>query len=191
MKFILASSSPRRKDLLASLDITPDQIISPDVDETPLKGENPRDYVKRIAGLKAQAVHAQVKEAYVLAADTILEKNRKIILKPENKDEARRMLLSYSGKRHRALTGVCVMAPDGRTSCSVVTTRLSFKRLMPQEVESYLLSGEWEGKAGAYDIRGKAAKFIKFLSGSYTNVIGLPLYETEALIRGLGFPSHD
>lgn len=191
MKFVLASSSPRRKELIALLDITPDQIISPDVDETPLKGESPRDYVKRVAIAKAQAGHAQAPDAYVLAADTTLEKNRKIISKPEDKDDARRMLMSYSGKRHRALTAVCVIAPDGRMASTIVTTRISFKRLMPQEVEAYLLSDEWEGKAGGYDIRGKAAKFIKFLSGSYTNVVGLPLYETESLIRGLGFHRHD
>jgi len=165
----------------------PDAIISPEVDETPLKSECARTYVKRIALLKARAVHSQVSDAYTLAADTIVESGRKIILKPQGKEEARLILENLSGKRHRVYTGVCILSPEGKEVCRVVLTRISFKRLTPIELESYLSSGEWEGKAGAYGIQGKASKFIKFLSGSYTSVLGLPLYETDCLLKGLGF----
>lgn len=187
MKFILASSSPRRQELLASLSLIPDEIISPQVDETPLKGESPREYVKRVALLKARAVHSQVPKAYVLAADTIVEMGRKIILKAQNREEATLILKRLSGRRHRVYTGVCILSPEGKEAYKVVLTRLSFKRLTPDELEEYLASGEWEGKAGAYAIQGQASKFVKFISGSYTNVMGLPLYETNCLLKGLGF----
>jgi septum formation protein len=187
MKLILASSSPRRRELLASLGVTPHQIISPEIDETPLKKEAPQDYVKRIAVEKAKAVHLRVPDAYILAADTIVERGRKIILKAENAGDARRILVSLSGKRHRVYTSVCVISPDGKEANRTVLTRLSFKRLMDEDLEAYLRSKEWEGKAGAYGIQGMAAKFVTYLSGSYTNVIGLPLYETECLLKGLGF----
>jgi septum formation protein len=187
MKLILASSSPRRRELLALLGLTPDQIISPEVNETPLKNEVPRDYVQRVAIEKARAVHFRVPEAYILAADTIVERGRKIVLKAENEAEARRILESLSGRRHRVYTTVCVISPDGKEACRTVLTRLSFKRLSGEDLEAYLHSKEWEGKAGAYGIQGMAAKFVTYLSGSYTNVIGLPLYETECLLNGLGF----
>jgi septum formation protein len=187
MKLILASSSPRRRELLGLLGLTPDQIISPEVDETPLKYEIPRDYVKRVAIEKARAVHSRVPEAYILAADTIVERGRKIVLKAGNEEEARRILQSLSGRRHRVYTSVCVISPDGKEACRTVLTRLSFKRLSDEDLEAYVRSKEWEGKAGAYGIQGMAAKFVTYLSGSYTNVIGLPLYETECLLKGLGF----
>ena len=185
--FILASSSPRRSELLGTLGIVPDKIIAPDIDETPLKGESPRDYVKRIARLKARVVYEKNEDAYVLAADTILERNRRIILKAENETEAKKILEGHSGKRHRALTAVYVISPGGKEAYRLVTTRLSFKHLSLKGIEEYLALREWEGKSGAYDIRGTAAKFIKFISGSHSNVVGLPLYETECLIKGLGF----
>lgn len=187
MKFILASSSPRRKELLASIDLIPDQILSPDVDESPLKGERIRTYVKRIAILKARAVHSQIPDAYVLAADTSVELGRRILLKAKDREDARQMLKQYSGRRHKVYTAVCALSPEGKEACRVVTTRISFKRLMEEEIEEYLSSGEWEGKAGGYSIQGKAAKFVKFISGSYTNVVGLPLYETDCLLKGLGY----
>lgn len=187
MKLVLASSSPRRRELLALMGLTPDQIISPEVDETPLKEEAPRDYVKRIAIEKARAVHFRGPEAYILAADTIVERGRKIILKAENEGEARRILQSLSGRRHRVYTSICVISPDGKEATRTVLTRLTFKRLSDEDLQAYLSSKEWEGKAGAYGIQGVAAKFVTYLSGSYTNVIGLPLYETECLLKGLGF----
>ncbi|HUX78985.1 MAG TPA: nucleoside triphosphate pyrophosphatase [Alphaproteobacteria bacterium] len=187
MKLILASSSPRRRELLASIGLIPDQIISPDVDETPIKGEGIREYVKRIAILKARAVHSKIPEAYVLAADTSVEMGRRILLKAENKEEARQMLNWHSGRRHKVYSAVCVLSPNGREAYRVLITRISFKRLTTEEIEDYLASGEWEGKAGGYSIQGKAAKFVKFISGSYTNVVGLPLYETDCLLKGLGF----
>jgi septum formation protein len=187
MKLVLASSSPRRSELLAAIGIVPDQIIAPDVDETPRKGEVPWEYSKRIAILKARTVHEAVKDAYVLAADTIVERNRKIILKAEDDEEARQILKAHSGRRQRVFTSVCVISPTGKEACRTVKTRLSFKRLTAEEIEEYVVLREWEGKSGAYDIRGMAAKFVKFMSGSQTNVIGLPLYETDCLLKGLGF----
>lgn len=187
MKLILASSSPRRLELLASIGITPHQILSPDIDESPLKHEDVLPYVKRIALLKAQVVHKQVREAYVLAADTVVEIGGKIVLKAENQEEARTILTRLSGRRHRVYTGVCVISPEGKEACRTVLTRVSFKRLSMEELNSFLDSGEWAGRAGAYSIQGECAKFVKFLSGSYSNVVGLPLYETDNLLKGLGF----
>lgn len=187
MKLILASSSPRRLELLASISITPHQTLSPDIDESPLKHEDVMPYVKRIALLKAQAVHAQVSDAYVLAADTAVEIGGKIVLKAENKDEARAILTRLSGRRHRVYTGVCVISPEGKEAHRTVLTRLSFKRLSKEELDHFLESGDWEGRAGAYSIQGECAKFVKFISGSYSNVVGLPLYETDGLLKGLGF----
>jgi len=187
MKLILASSSPRRKELLASIGLTPHQALSPEVDESPIKGEGIRDYVKRIAILKARAVHSQIPEAYVLAADTAVELGGKIVLKAQNRQEAESIMSRLSGRRHRVYTGVCIVSPPGKEACRVVLTRLSLKRLSAEELEDYIASGEWEGKAGAYSIQGRGAKFVKFISGSYTNVVGLPLYETSALLQGLGF----
>ena len=187
MKLILASSSPRRRELLASIGFIPDKIISPDVDETPVKGEGIREYVKRIAHLKARTIHSQFPQAYVLAADTAVVLGRRILLKAENKEEAREMLRRYSGRCHKVYTGVCVLSPEEKEAGRVVSTRISFKRLTEDEIETYLDSDEWEGKAGGYSIQGKAAKFVKFISGSYPNVVGLPLYETDCLLKGLGF----
>ncbi len=187
MQLILASSSPRRRELLASIGLIPHKIISPEVDETPLKGENIRDYVKRIAHLKAHTVHLQTPEAYVLGADTIVETGRKIIGKPEDEAGARRTLEKLSGRRHRVYTGICVVSPKGQEVCRIVMTRVSFKRLTAEDIDDYIASGEWEGKAGAYGIQGKAAKFVTFISGSYTNIVGLPAYETDCLLKGVGF----
>ena len=185
MTFILASGSPRRKELLQSLGFIPDQIVTPSVDETPLRGEGAKEDVKRVAFLKARTVYIMNPKAYVLAADTAVEARHKIFLKATSLDDARQMLALFSGRRHRVYTAVCLITPEGKEGSRVITTRLTFKRLTPQEIESYLASGEWEGKAGAYAIQGGAAKFVKFISGSYTNVMGLPLYETDCLLKGL------
>lgn len=187
MPFILASSSPRRKELLESIGVIPDQILAPHVDETPLKGEGIKTYVQRIALLKARAIHTQNPAAYVLAADTSLEARRQIFLKAETLSEARKMLELFSGRRHRVYTAVCAISPEGKEASRLVTTRITFKRLSSQEIDAYVATGEWEGRAGAYSIQGRAAKFVKFISGSYTNVVGLPLYETDCLLKGIGF----
>lgn len=187
MKLILASSSPRRVELLASIGIIPDQILSPAVDESPLKRESVSHYVERIARLKAQVIHKQTPDAYVLAADTAVELGGKTILKPKDQEEAHTILMHLSGRRHRVHTGVCVISPKGEEACRTVLTRLSLKRFSEEELKDYLDSKEWEGKAGAFSIQGKSAKFVKFISGSYSNVVGLPLYETDVLLRGLGF----
>jgi len=187
MKLILASSSPRRLELLGSIGIVPTQILSPDIDETPLKHKKVRPYVERIAHLKAQAVHDQISDAYVLAADTVVELGGKIVLKAHNAEEARGILTRLSGRRHRVYTSVCVITPQGKNACRTVTTRLTLKRLSTEELDDFLASGEWVGKAGAFSIQGRGAKFVKFISGSYPNVVGLPLFETDSLLKGLGF----
>lgn len=187
MPFILASSSPRRKELLESIGLIPDQILAPHVDETPLKGESIKIYAQRIALLKARAIHTQNPTAYVLAADTAVEARRQIFLKAETPEEAKKMLELFSGRRHRVYTAICAISPEGKEALNLVTTRISFKRLSREEVETYIATGEWEGRAGAYSIQGRAAKFVKFISGSYTNVVGLPLYETDCLLKGIGF----
>jgi septum formation protein len=187
MKLILASSSPRRKELLASIGIVPSEIMHPDVDESLHKDEDVREYVKRVALLKARAVHSQVPDAYVIAADTTVEQNRRILMKPEDREEARLMLSRLSGKRHRVMTGVCVLAPNGKEGYKMGLTRVSFKRLSQEEMNDYLDSKEWEGRAGGYSIQDAAAKFVKNINGSYSNIVGLPLYETDCLLKGLGF----
>lgn len=187
MKLVLASSSPRRLELLNSIGIIPDQILSPDIDEIPLKQEEVRSYVERIARLKAQAIHPQIPDAYVLAADTVVELGGKIILKAEHQDEARAILTRLSGRRHRVYTAVCVISPQSKEVCRTVLTRLTLKRLSREDLDDFLVSGEWKGKAGAFALQGKGAKFVKFISGSYSNVVGLPLYETYAILQGLGF----
>ena len=187
MDLILASSSPRRKELLESLGILPSKIMHPDIDESPLKGEGVREYVKRIAVGKARVIHAQLPNSYVLAADTVVEMSRQILLKASDREEAQSMLTRLSGRRHRVYTGICVLSPEGKEASKIVLTRISFKRMSEQELNLYLDSGEWEGKAGAYSIQGSAARFVKNLNGSYTNVVGLPLYETDCLLKGIGF----
>ncbi len=187
MNLILASSSPRRRELLKSIGIIPSKIMHPDVDESLVKGEDVRAYVKRIATQKARAVHTQIPDSYVLAADTVVEMSRRILVKPVDREDAKAILSRLSGRRHRVYTGVCVLSPEGKEAYKMVLTRISFKRLSEQELNDYLESNEWEGKAGAYSIQGSAAKFVKNLNGSYTNVVGLPLYETDSMLKGLGF----
>jgi septum formation protein len=182
---VLASASPRRLALLAQIGIVPDHIIPPNIDEAPMHGELPRDYARRLALAKADAV--AMPEAFVLAADTVVTAGRCILPKTECEPEARRCLKVLSGRRHRVITGLLLRAPNGRSSERVVQSVVTFTRLAPQQIEDYLTSGEWLGKAGGYAIQGKAAAFIPFLSGSYSNVVGLPLFETAQLLRGLGY----
>lgn len=170
-----------------SIGLIPDKILSPEIDETPYKLEDIRTYVKRIAIEKARVVHKQIPDAFVLAADTSVALGRRILLKPENREDACQMLKKHSGRRHRVYTAVCVVSPEGKEVCRVTITRISMKRLVQDEIENYLDSKEWEGKAGGYSIQGKAAKFVKSISGSYSNVVGLPLYETDCILKGLGY----
>jgi septum formation protein len=182
---ILASASPRRLDLLRQVGLNPDRVTPTGVDESPLKDETPRQLALRLALAKAEAAAAP--DAYVVGADTVVALGRRVFGKPGDEAEARRMLGRLSGRAHRVLTGVAVRAPDGRTASRLSETRLRWKRLAPAEIESLLESGEWRGVAGGYRIQGRAAGFTLELQGSYSGVVGLPLYETLALLEGLGY----
>jgi septum formation protein len=186
-RLVLASASPRRLALLAQVGVTPDLVDPADVDECPRKDETPRRLALRLASDKAAAVAARRPKAFVLAADTVVAVGRRILPKAETEAEARACLGLLSGRAHRVLTGVCVRSPDGRIATRLCETRLHFKRLTPQEIEDYVSSDEWRGKAGGYGVQGRAGAFVLALSGSYTGVVGLPLYETLALLEGLGW----
>lgn len=183
---ILASASPRRVALLEQIGIRPDRIVSPDINEAPLRGEPPARYALRLAHAKAEAV--SVPGSYALAADTVVAAGRRILPKADSEAEVRRCLALLSGRRHRVITGVAVRAPDGRRGQRLVQSLVGFARLTEPQIAAYLASGEWHGKAGGYAIQGRAAAFVRFLSGSYSNVVGLPLFETAQLLRGLGWP---
>ena len=182
---VLASASPRRLDLLRQVGLEPDRVTPADVDESPLKGETPRQLALRLAAAKAEA--AGEPGAYVIGADTVVALGRRVFGKPEDETEARRMLGRLSGRAHRVLTGVAVRAPDGRLASRLSETRLRWKRLTPAEVDALIESAEWRGVAGGYRIQGRAAGFTLELQGSYSGVVGLPLYETLALLEGLGY----
>lgn len=183
---VLASASPRRLDLLAQLGLIPDRIVPTDIDETPRKAEAPRVLAMRLAQAKAEA--AASPGCFVLAADTVVAVGQRVLGKPEDADEAGRFLDLLSGRRHRVLTWVVVVAPDGRRGQRLGESIVTFARLDRVMRAAYLDSGEWRGKAGGYAIQGRAAGFVRFLAGSYSNVVGLPLFETASLLRGLGFP---
>lgn len=162
----------------------PDAILPTDIDETPRKAELPAELALRLAREKAAACQA---EGYVLAADTVVGVGRRILPKAETVEEAEACLRLMSGRAHQVITGVCVRAPDGRSASRVVMTRVRMKRLSEREIADYLASGEWQGKAGGYGIQGRAGAFILSLNGSYTGVVGLPVYETRTLLEGLGY----
>ena len=195
-KLVLASGSPRRIELLQQAGIEPDRVLPADVDETPLKAEHPRSLAKRLAKVKAEKALATLKAepdfpgAFVLAADTVVAVGRRILPKAELIDEASNCLRLLSGRSHRVYSGICLITPDGKTRQRLVETRVRFKRLGREELESYLASGEWRGKAGGYAVQGLAGTFVVKLVGSYTNVVGLPLNETVGLLTGEGFPVH-
>ncbi len=172
---------------MRQIGVVPDAIVPADVDETPRPRELPTDLARRLAAAKAAAVAAQHPEAFVLGADTVVACGRRVLAKAEDATEARRCLSLLSGRRHRVLGGIAVAAPDGRLVGRLVVTAVAFKRLEPAEIEAYLASGEWHGKAGGYAIQGRAAAFVRWLAGSYSNVVGLPLFETAALLKGLGY----
>ncbi len=186
-QLVLASASPRRLDLLRQVGITPDRVISTDIDETALPSETPRQLVERLARGKVLAGAAAAPGAYVLAADTVVALGRRVFGKPADEAEARRMLGLLSGRAHRVLTGVAACGPDGRIAVRVSETRIRWKRLDLQDLELFLATEEWRGVAGAYQIQKRAGAFVLDLHGSYTGVVGLPLYETLALLRGLGY----
>ncbi len=186
---MLASASPRRRDLLALVGVIPDAILSADIDETPLPDELPRLCALRLAQAKAAAVAAlpQAEGALVLAADTVVAVGRRNLGKPADEAEARRFLGLLSGRRHRVVTGVALRL-GARLWTRRVETVVKVKRLSPAETEGYLAGGEWRGKAGGYAIQGVAAALIPEINGSYTNVVGLPLTETANLLAGAGYP---
>lgn len=185
---VLASASPRRKDLLAQIGVLPDVIQPADLNEDPKKNELPRPYAQRLAIEKAEAVRPDWPDSVILAADTVVAVGRRILPKTETEDEARQCLELMSGRAHIVLTAIAVMAPDGKLTHRVVETRVKLKRLTAEEIQGYLNSGEWKGKAGGYGIQGVAGALIANLSGSYTGVVGLPLFETRNLLVGAGYP---
>ena len=184
---VLASTSPRRLELLARIGVVPDRLAAPDIDETPLKGEMPRAYVARLALAKAQAVE-RADDEIVLAGDTTVAVGRRILEKPVDEADLRRMLGLLSGRRHHVYSGVCVVGPDGRARVRVADTIVAFKALSPAEIDWYVASGEGMGKAGGYAIQGKAEAFVRYLAGSHSNVVGLPVFETRALLTAAGLP---
>jgi septum formation protein len=186
-RLVLASASPRRLDLLRQFGIAPDVVDPADIDETPSKGELPAAYVVRLAEAKARAVAPRHPGAFVLAADTVVACGRRILPKAEDEGTARACLALLSGRRHRVHGGVALIAPDGRLSTRRVESRVAIKRLSDAEIAAYIASGEWRGKAGGYAIQGRAAAFVAWLSGSYSNVVGLPLFETAQLLAGRGY----
>ena len=195
-KLILASGSPRRLSLINQAGIEPDALRPSDIDETPLKGELPRACANRLARLKAEAalslvsVDEELKGAYILAADTVVAVGRRILPKAELLDEASQCLRLLSGRNHRVYTGVCLVTPKEAFRQRLVETRVRFRRLSEEDMEAYLASGEWRAKAGGYAAQGIAGTFIVKIVGSYSNVVGLPLYETVTLLTGEGYPIH-
>jgi septum formation protein len=184
---VLASASPRRLELLRQIGLEPDTVDASDVDESPRKDETPRRLALRLAGEKARHVAGRNPGAFVLAADTVVALGRRVLPKAETDAEVRECLALLSGRAHRVLTALCVVAPDGRTRDRLVESKVAFKRLADVEIDGYLACGEGRGKAGGYGIQGRAGAFVITLQGSYSGVVGLPLYETANLLGGLGY----
>ena len=193
-KLVLASGSPRRLALLQQAGLEPDALLPADIDETPLKAETPRELVRRLARTKAEVARktARAREelegAFVVAADTVVSVGRRILPKAEVVEEAAACLRLLSGRTHRVYTAVCVVTPRDAVRERLVESRVRFKRLSREDMEGYLASGQWRGKAGGYAIQGLAGTFVVKLVGSYPNIVGLPLYETISLLDGEGFP---
>ncbi|PST27301.1 septum formation inhibitor Maf [Mesorhizobium plurifarium] len=196
-KLILASGSPRRVELLAQAGIEPARLMPMDLDETPKRAEHPRSLARRLSAEKAKAALSAItgdpawEGSYILAADTVVCVGRRILPKPELVSEASSALHLLSGRSHRVYTGICLVTPDRTLRQKVIDTKVRFKRLSTLDIESYLASGQWRGKAGGYGIQGIAGGFVVKLVGSYTNVVGLPLYETVNLLVGEGYDVHD
>ena len=193
-KLVLASGSPRRIELLGQAGIEPDHIQPADIDETPQRSEHPRSLARRLSREKAEVALAQLKsdanfaKPFLLAADTVVAVGRRILPKAETADEARECLRLLSGRTHKVFTGVCLILPNGNLRQTLVETRLRFERLSRQQIDAYLSSGEWRGKAGGYAIQGLAGSFVVKLVGSYSNVVGLPLQETVSLLADGDYP---
>jgi septum formation protein len=184
---ILASASPRRLDLLRQAGLEPDRVLPAEIDESPLKDETPRQLALRLAIGKARAGAAVSPGAFVIGSDTVVALGRRVFGKPRDEAEARKMIGLLQGRAHKVLTGVAVQGPDGRVASRLSETRLRWKRLTSREIDAFIATGEWQGVAGGYRIQGRAAAFTLELQGSYTGVVGLPLYETLALLEGLGY----
>lgn len=185
LRLILASASPRRRELISRLGVTPDAIKAADIDETPVPREVPRDYARRMAREKAQAAAAA--DAFVLAGDTVVACGRRILPKAEDEATARACLDLLSGRRHRVLSAIALRAPDGSLRERLSETVVRFKPLSREEIDAYIAGGEWNGKAGGYAIQGSAEGLIAWISGSHSGVVGLPLFETRALLKSAGF----
>ncbi|HCP01783.1 MAG: septum formation protein Maf [Alphaproteobacteria bacterium] len=186
-RLVLASASPRRLALLAQIGISPQAVVPAEIDEVPHVGELPRFTAERLAVAKADAVAAGVTGSYILAADTVVAVGRRQLSKPADVDEARSFLDMLSGRRHRVLGGISVIAPDGRRADRLITTIVRFRHLPAAEIAAYLATDEWRGKAGGYAIQGGAGAFVPSINGSYTNVVGLDLAAAAAMLRGLGW----
>ena len=195
-RLVLASASPRRLMLLGQVGIEPDALRPSSIDEQPFKGEMPRSLVSRLARAKAEVARDQIAndkdiaDAYVLAADTVVAVGRRILVKPRFVEEELATLQLLSGRNHRVITGLCLITPDDRLRLKIIDTRVRFKRLSKEEIEAYIASREWRGKAGGYAIQGLAGCFVQKITGSYTNVVGLPLTEVVNLLLGEAFPIH-
>ena len=195
-RLVLASASPRRMTLLAQVGIVPDALRPASIDESAKKGEMPRRLVSRLARAKAEAARDQIAndreiaDAFILAADTVVAAGRKILMKPNHVEEAMASLQLLSGRTHKVLTCICLITPDDKVRTKIVDTRVRFKHLTRPEIEAYIASREWRGKAGGYAIQGLAGTFVQRIVGSYTNVVGLPVGEVVAMLSADGYPVH-
>lgn len=187
LRLVLASASPRRLELLRQVGLAPDEIDPAEIDETPHSDELPPAHAVRLAEAKARAVMPRHPGAYILAADTVVACGRRILPKTEDEASARSCLELLSGRRHRVHGAIALASPDGRLVCRRVDSHVAFKRLSETEIAAYLRTGEWSGKAGGYAIQGRAAMLVRWISGSYSNVVGLPLFETAQLLTGRGY----
>lgn len=195
-RLVLASASPRRLALLQQIGLEPDALLPCDLDESPLKNERPKALARRLGREKAEKAYAVAKSredlagAFIVAADTVVARGNRILPKPEHVEEAAACLRLLSGRQHRVYTGLAVVTPKGGIRERLVESRVVFKHLSRADIEAYLASGEWRGKAGGYAIQGRAGSFVIKLVGSFPNVVGLPLYEVQALLAGEGYPVH-
>lgn len=186
-KLILASASPRRVDLLKQIGITPDDICPADIDETPHPKEHPKDLALRLAIAKGKAIADKNPNAFIVSADTTVACGSRLLDKAEDADYAEKCLRMLSGRRHHVYGGIAIITPEGKTISRLCDTVVQFKRLSELEIKRYIASCEWNGKAGGYGIQGLAATYIKFLRGSYSNVVGLSLYDVKAMLDGVGY----
>jgi septum formation protein len=186
-RLILASASPRRLDLLARIGVVPDGVMPADVDESVPRGELPRDHALRLARAKAEAIAGQEPDALVLAADTVVAVGRRILPKVDDEATLRACMALLSGRRHRVLTGVALAAPGQPVRTRLVETMIAMKRLSAEEIDFYAAHGEWRGKAGGYALQGYGEVYVRHIAGSYSNVVGLPLFETRLLLKAAGY----